>query len=82
MASSINEFISVFQQKCGWPRTFVGANQGLGQFKDEISRILITGITGQDGIYMTAYLLFHLRDCAFIIHGIVRKNSVGLKILL
>jgi GDP-D-mannose dehydratase len=41
-------------------------------------RVLITGITGQDGLYLTSYLLFECRDYNYEIHGIVRKNSANL----
>lgn len=43
---------------------------------------LITGITGQDGLYLTAYLLFHMREYDYTIHGIVRKNSASMPFLL
>ena len=42
---------------------------------------LITGITGQDGLYMTAHLLYLQTDYNYTVHGIVRKNSQGLQIL-
>ena len=41
---------------------------------------LITGITGQDGLYLTAYLMSHT-DYAYVVHGIVRKNSATLGLL-
>ena len=43
---------------------------------------LITGITGQDGLYMTAHLLFHQKEFQYKVHGIVRKNSINLPVLL
>ncbi|TNV78609.1 hypothetical protein FGO68_gene8496 [Halteria grandinella] len=45
---------------------------------------LITGITGQDGIYLTAMLLSPLFMAPFVyqVHGIVRKNSASLPILI
>ena len=39
-------------------------------------KVLITGITGQDGLYMTARLYSQ-----YEVHGIVRKNSNGLLLL-
>jgi GDP-D-mannose dehydratase len=39
-------------------------------------KVLVTGITGQDGLYMAAHLLLNEKDTE--IHGIVRKNSRGL----
>ena len=43
---------------------------------------LITGITGQDGLYMTAHLLFHQQEFRYKVHGIVRKNSINLPVLM
>jgi GDPmannose 4,6-dehydratase len=43
--------------------------------------VLITGITGQDGLYLTSFLATH-PDYEYLIHGIVRKNSASLPILL
>jgi len=40
---------------------------------------LITGATGQDGLYMTAHLLF--RQTGWKVHAIVRKNSLYLPLL-
>jgi len=42
---------------------------------------LITGITGQDGLYLVAYLLFHMRQYDYTVYGIVRKNSATLPFL-
>ena len=39
---------------------------------------LITGITGQDGLYLTSFLVKEGYDR---VHGIVRKNSAGLAVL-
>ena len=36
-----------------------------------MKKIIITGITGQDGSYLAEYLL----DKKYIIHGIVRQSS-------
>ena len=47
----------------------------------EVKRVLITGITGQDGIYMTGYLLFQEPQFNYHIFGIIRKNSAGLDYL-
>jgi GDPmannose 4,6-dehydratase len=44
-----------------------------------VKSVLITGITGQDGLYMTAFILKNQPD--WTIHGIVRKNSLGLPIV-
>jgi hypothetical protein len=43
---------------------------------------LITGITGQDGLYLTAFLLFHMKEYDYTIYGIVRKNSAAMPFLL
>lgn len=67
----------------GWPRTFLPVKLDSKTKLENHQKILITGITGQDGIYMTCYLLFHMQESmTFSIHGLVRKNSIGLKILL
>jgi GDPmannose 4,6-dehydratase len=42
---------------------------------------LITGITGQDGLYMSSYLLLHQQQFDYHVYGIVRKNSQTLYIL-
>ena len=43
---------------------------------------LITGITGQDGLYLTSYLLTNPElPFTYIIHGVVRKNSATLPVL-
>ena len=42
---------------------------------------LITGITGQDGIYLAAFLLNLQTDYDYYVHGIVRKNSLGISLL-
>ena len=43
---------------------------------------LITGITGQDGLYLTAYLLDYPElPFRYVVHGIVRKNSATLGLL-
>lgn len=41
----------------------------------------ITGATGQDGLYLTAYLLFHMREYDYTIYGLVRKNSATIPML-
>ncbi|CDW86871.1 gdp-mannose-dehydratase [Stylonychia lemnae] len=41
----------------------------------------LTGITGQDGLYMTAYLLFHQKEYDYTVYGVVRKNSATLPFL-
>jgi GDPmannose 4,6-dehydratase len=61
-----------------WPPSLVP--HSLPPKRGAPKKVLITGITGQDGIYMTAFLLFHSQDCCEI-HGIIRKNSRGVKIL-
>ena len=43
---------------------------------------LITGIAGQDGLYLVSYLLFRNTDYDYEVHGIVRKGSVNLHILI
>ena len=42
---------------------------------------MITGITGQDGLYLAAYLLFHQDEYDYQVHGFIRKNSGGLHLL-
>ena len=49
--------------------------------KSEVKRVLITGVAGQDGIYMSAYLLFHEPDYDYQIVGVIRKNSKGIEYL-
>ena len=45
---------------------------------------IITGITGQDGLYLAAHLLFKQSESSppYIVHGVCRKNSINLPILL
>lgn len=43
---------------------------------------LITGITGQDGLYMAAHLLAkQTRNAPYHVHGICRKNSLNLPLV-
>ena len=44
--------------------------------------VCITGIGGQDGVYLTSYLLFKNQDYDYIVHGIVRKGNLNLNLLL
>ncbi len=47
-----------------------------------IRSVIITGITGQDGLYLTAFLLLDPNlPFQYEVHGVVRKNSAGLPIL-
>jgi GDPmannose 4,6-dehydratase len=40
-------------------------------------KVIITGISGQDGLYLSAYLLFEIAHSDYEVHGIIRKNSAG-----
>jgi hypothetical protein len=42
----------------------------------------ITGATGQDGLYLIAYLLFHMKQYDYTIYGLVRKNSATIPMLM
>ena len=44
---------------------------------------IITGITGQDGLYLAAHLLMKQKSSGpiYTVHGIYRKNSINLPIL-
>jgi hypothetical protein len=47
-----------------------------------LRKVLITGITGQDGLYLTAFLLLDKSlPYKYEVHGIVRKNSAALPLL-
>jgi hypothetical protein len=47
-----------------------------------LRKALITGITGQDGLYLTAFLLLdNSLPYKYEVHGIVRKNSAALPLL-
>ena len=47
-----------------------------------LRKVLITGITGQDGLYLTAFLLLDKSlPYNYEVHGIVRKNSAALPLL-
>ena len=41
----------------------------------------ITGATGQDGLYLCSYLLFHMKEYDYTVYGLVRKNSATIPIL-
>lgn len=41
----------------------------------------ITGATGQDGLYLAAFLLFHCKDYDYTVYGLVRKNSATIPML-
>lgn len=64
-----------------WPKRIV-PDDILTARPSEVPRTaLITGITGQDGLYLTAYLLFHQRKYDYTVFGVIRKNSASLPIL-
>ena len=63
------------------PKSLFPDQQGKPKEGVQLRRVaLITGITGQDGLYLTAYLMSHT-DYAYVVHGIVRKNSATLGLL-
>ena len=64
-----------------WPEGIIPLTLEDQKPHDEIKKVLITGITGQDGLYLTAYLLFHQDTYDYQVHGFVRKNSGGLYML-
>lgn len=55
---------------------FLQSPQSLQENLQTKQTVLITGMTGQDGLYMTARLYSQ-----YEVHGIVRKNSNGLSLL-
>lgn len=64
-----------------WPKKLIPDDVTTIQPAGQPRTALITGITGQDGLYLAAYLLFHMRQYDYTVYGIVRKNSASLPFL-
>ena len=48
------------------------------RLKKNMKTALITGVTGQDGSYLSEFLL----DKGYEVHGIIRRSSVDYRVLL